>query len=169
MASDKGDLPGGGTSNESKSDEEDSPNGAISDHESDPENLYAGTDSDYDELAEWPWLKAVNVASDVDGQKIGLCHGKIINREPIRATFYRDIEEPTSDTSEMGFDLFDGWGNLKNQYIQHHVKKGTGVWRKELNEGHILLIEHINVELDHRRQGHGKKLVADIWAKAQGA
>lgn len=38
---------------------------------------------------------------------------------------------------------------------------------KELNEGHILLIEHINVELDHRRQGHGKKLVADIWAKAQ--
>lgn len=167
LASDRGDLSGESRTKESTSGEEDSLYEDVSDDEIHLGSLYEGSDSDYDELAEWPWLQAVDVASEVDGQKIGSCNGKIINREPIRATFYRDIEEPTSDTSEMGFDLFDRWGNLKNEYIQHDVKKGTGVWGKELNKGHILLIEYVNVDMDHRRQGYGKKLVAAIWAKAQ--
>ncbi|KAL8724806.1 MAG: hypothetical protein Q9181_006661 [Wetmoreana brouardii] len=71
------------------------------------------------------------------------------------------------DTSEIGFDLFDRWGNLKVEYIEHRVKKGSAVWGAELNEGHILLIEHINVVKDFQRKGYGKKLVEDIWAKAQ--
>lgn len=166
-ANDQGDLSGEGTSNESASDGEDPEEGNVLDDDLDSEGLHEETDSEYNEFEEWPWLQAVDVTSDFGGQKIGSCIGKIINREPIRATFYRDIEEPTSDTSDMGFGLFDRWGNLKNEYIQHDVKKGTGVWGIELNKGHILLIEHINVGMGHRRQGYGKNLVAAIWAKAQ--
>jgi len=106
-ANDKGDLSGGGTSNESASDDRNPEEEAVSDDEFDLGSLHEGTDSDYDEFAEWSWLQAVDVTSEVDGQKIGMCNGKIINREPIRATFYRDIEEPTSDTFDMGFALFD--------------------------------------------------------------
>lgn len=166
-ASDTGDLSGESRTDGSASGEEDSLGEAVLHEEIHLGTLHEGSDSDYNELAEWPWLQAVDVVSEVNGQKIGSSNGKIINREPIRATFYRDIEEPTSDTSEMGFGLFDRWGNLKNEYIQHDVKKGTGVWGKELNEGNILLIEQVNVRMDHRRQAYGKNLVAAIWAKAQ--
>lgn len=127
----------------------------------------SGEDSESDEFAEWPWLKAVRLSSDIDGKIIGSCHGKIINRGPIRGTFYEDIEEPTEHTSAMGFDLFDRWGNLKVDFFQHDIKKGSGVWGKELNQGDIFLIEEIAVQKDYRRKGHAKKFVSDIWAKAQ--
>ena len=61
-----------------------------------------GTDGEYDESEEFKWLKSVDVsATDADGKKIGHCQGKTIDREPIRAHFYRDIEEPMQATSEM--------------------------------------------------------------------
>lgn len=166
LTNDMGDSLGGSISTESASEEEDPEDETVSHDQIDSEGLQEGTDSD-DEFAEWPWLQTVRVASEVDGQRIGLCNGKIIDREPIRATFYRDIEEPTSDTSGMGFGLFDRWGNLKKEYIQHDVKRGTGAWGKELNKGRILLIEDVDIDMDHRRQGYGKKLVLAIWEKAQ--
>lgn len=154
------------SSNNPAPDHEDSADDTVSD-EFEPEDFSEEDESDYDELAEWPWLKAVDVRCQVEGQEVGLCHGKVINRAPIRANFYTDIEEPTSDTAEFGFDLFDRWGNLKTEYIQHPVKKGSGVWGKEFNEGRILLIEYINVKEEYRGKGYGKKLVADTWTKAQ--
>ncbi len=62
-----------------------------------------GTDEEYDQSEECKKLKSIEVsATDADGKKIGHCHGTAIDREPIRARFYRDIEEPTQDNSEMG-------------------------------------------------------------------
>lgn len=62
-----------------------------------------GTDEDEDRSGECKKLKSVEVsATDADGKKIEHCHGTTTDREPIRAHFYRDIEEPTQDNSEMG-------------------------------------------------------------------
>ena len=73
------------------------------------------------------------------------------------ATFYR-LEEPTNDLSELAFSLFDHWGSLKSELRNHPIKKGTGVWREELDEGKFLLIEEFTIDENHRRKGYGRKL-----------
>jgi len=106
-AIEKGDLLGGGISNESASAQKDPEEVAVSDNKFDLGSLHEETDSDYNKFAEWTWLQTVDVTSEVDSQKIDSCNSKIINRKPIRATFHRNIEEPTSDTSNIRFGLFD--------------------------------------------------------------
>lgn len=68
------------------------------------------------------------------------------------------MEEPTNDLSELAFSLFDRWGNLKSELRNHPIKKGTGIWGEELDEGKFLLIEEFTIDENHRRKGYGRKL-----------
>ena len=43
----------------------------------DLEDLYEGSNLEIDALAEWPWIKAVNVFTESEGEKIGSCYGRI--------------------------------------------------------------------------------------------
>ncbi|KAL8730545.1 MAG: hypothetical protein Q9166_003999 [cf. Caloplaca sp. 2 TL-2023] len=124
--------------------------------------------SDFDEFEDLPWLKSLNVdRKDSTGIVIGHCHAKVIDREPIRHSFHHSLEEPSQDTAALAFGLFDRWGCLKSEFRQHPIKKGTGVWGRELDQGRFLLIEFVTVDKSHRRQGHGKALVDEIWEKAR--
>ena len=69
------------------------------------------------------------------------------------------MEELTRDFFELAFGLFDRWGNLKSELRNHPIKKGTGVWGEELDEGKFLLIEEFTIDENHRRKGYGRKLV----------
>ena len=127
-------------------------------------------DEDYEESSigdynEWPWLETFEAEETREGVPIAKMVAQRIDREPIRANFYTQMEEPTHDTCELAFDLFDRWGCVKDDFLRHPIKKGTGVWGKELNEGVILLFETITVDRKFRRQGIGKKLVQDLLAK----
>lgn len=128
-------------------------------------------DEGYDEFEEFKWLKSINVKIEADdaadSPQAGFCVAKLIDRDYIRATFHRDMEEPSNDTATIGFGVFDRWGCLKPQFMSHPVKKGTGVWGPELNEGRFLQIELLSVRKSHRRKGYGKKLFEQVWAKAQ--
>lgn len=129
-------------------------------------------DEDYDEFEEFKWLKAINIpikADDTaDSPQVGFCEAKLIDRNYIRATFHRDMEEPSNDTATVvGFGVFNRWGCLKPEFLTHPVKKGTGVWGPELNEGRFLLIETLSVEEAYQRKGYGKKLFQEVWGKAQ--
>ena len=75
------------------------------------------------------------------------------------------MQKPSQATSELAYDLFDRWGCVKNEFLHHPIKRGTGVWGHELNEGQILLFESITVDKDFRRQGIGKKFVRDFLAR----
>lgn len=134
------------------------------------EDFEDGSD-DYDDFAEWPWLKSITIRikadNSVDDSPIGFCHAKLINREPIRATFYRDMEEPTHDLSELAFHVFDRWGCLKSKFRDHPVKKGTGIWGAELDESKFLFIEGLKVNEDNQRKGYGRKLFEQAWENAQ--
>lgn len=78
------------------------------------------------------------------------------------------MEEPTNDTYELALHVFDRWGYLKSQFYDHPVKRGTGVWGRELDVGKILFIEKLIVHPDQRRKGYGRKLVDQVWDAAQG-
>ena len=120
---------------------------------------------------EFPWLKTIDIhikASDaVDSPIVGECTARLIDRDQIRATFHRDMEEISNDAANLAFDVFDRWGCLKSAYQRHPIKKGTGVWGPELNSGRFLLIETLAIEEQYQRKGYGKKLFRQVWEKAQ--
>lgn len=109
----------------------------------------------------------IKAENSVDDSPIGFCNAKLINREPIRATFYRDMEEPTHDLSELAFHVFDRWGCLKSKFRDHPVKKGTGIWGAELDKSQFLFIEELKVNEDNQRKGYGRKLFEQVWEIAQ--
>ena len=128
-------------------------------------------DEDFDEFEEFKWLKAINIPTKADdtadSPQIGFCIAKLIDRNYIRATFHRDMEEPSNDTATVGFEVFDRWGCLKPEFLTHPVKKGIGTWGPELNEGRFLLIETLSIEEAYQRKGYGRKLFQEVWGKAQ--
>ncbi|MCJ1384790.1 hypothetical protein MMC17_007908 [Xylographa soralifera] len=138
----------------------------------DEEDGEEDSDVDYNESEEWPWLKTFSsdVKSDVDGklnQQIASCKAWFIDREPIRSNFYTEMEEPVQDLSDLAFTVFDRWGCLKTEIKDHPIKKGSGVWGNEIDEGRILVIETLEVDKSFRRQGVAKKLFEDLWLKVK--
>ena len=125
---------------------------------------------DYESDEEHDWLKPVrSTATGPDGVKIGTCTGNIVYRDSIRKDFYSLMEEPSQELAELAFGLFDRWGNIKSDYLEHPVKKGSGVWGKELNRGSFLYVENLKVNKDHYRQGSGRRMVEDVCTKARSA
>ena len=54
----------------------------------------------------------------------------------------------------------------QSHFYEHPIKKGTGAWGPELDDGSFLLLEIISVNEEYRRQGYGKRLFADLWEQA---
>lgn len=137
-------------------------------HEYDDED---DDDEGYDEFEELEWLKSINIsikADDAaDSPQVGFCVAKLIDRDCIRATFHRDMEEPSNDSATVGFGVFNRWGCLRPEFLTHPIKKGTGVWGPELDKGRFLLIENLSIQGDYQRRGYGKKLFEQVWEKAQ--
>lgn len=106
--------------------------------------------------------------SEEDEGHIGHCDGKLIRRGDIRATFWSNLEEPTAETSFLAFDLFDRYGRLKPEFKDHPVKKGSGVWGAEFDDGDILLIETLKIDKEYRLLGLGSRVVKAMLEKTEG-
>ncbi|MCJ1359484.1 MAG: hypothetical protein MMC33_009486, partial [Icmadophila ericetorum] len=130
--------------------------------EEDPEE-----DGEYDEFSSWRWLKAFHPKEIRDEKTIAGGRAFLIDREPIRDDFYTHMEEPVQELSDLAYELFDRFGRVKAEFIEHPCKKGTGIWGEELNRGMLLDFERISIDKNFRRQGIGKKLVMDLWAKVK--
>lgn len=128
-------------------------------------------DESYDEFEELKWLKSINITINADdaadSPQVGFCVAKLIDRDYIRATFHRDVEEPSNDSATVGFGVFNRWGCLRPEFLTHSIKRGTGVWGPELDEGRFLLIENLSIQGDYQWRGYGKKLFEQVWEKAQ--
>lgn len=134
---------------------------------------------DCDLYDEFPWYEELDgratlkpstdtpTASRRKARQIGSCTAQLIRRETIRAAFWTEMDQPTQETQNLAFDLFDRYGRLNPELYEHDVNKGTGVWGKELDHGDILLIDILQVDAAHRRCGIGRKLVSAILEKAR--
>lgn len=135
--------------------------------------------SDYDSDDEFPWCEELNgratlklstdspAVSRRANKQIGSCHAKLIRRGKMRESFWSEMEQPTQETSDLAFDLFDRYGRLNPEFYEHDVNKGTGVWGNELDRGDLLLFENLTVDAVHRRRGIGTKLVNAILEKTR--
>jgi GNAT superfamily N-acetyltransferase len=122
--------------------------------------------SEDDEFAPFRWLEQMDGVATLKGppkrEQIGYCNSKLIRRHAIRATFYDDIEEPSVETSRLGFDLFDRYGRLRREFKTHPTKRGSGLWKHELDDGDLLLFEYVRIDEPHRRLGLGRRLVRAV-------
>lgn len=133
----------------------------------DSENEYCESDEDdfgsqFDEFAEWEWLEQIDAFANVGTTQVAQCDAKLIRRGRIRNDFSNEIEEPSEETSALGSDLFDRYGRLRREHYEHEIKKGTGIWDKELDRGDILLFGNITINPLWRRQGIAAKIVQAV-------
>ena len=154
-------------------DEDDGDN--IDDYESREEiwdeDDYA-TNSNFDEYEEFDWFEALNgnirlkqANNTAKQDSVGFCSSALIRRDRIRGEFYHAIEEPTEESSAMGFALFDRYGRLKLAFKKHASKSGSGIWGDELDIGDIHLIDQVRIDESHRHKGLGKMLLEAILEK----
>lgn len=94
-------------------------------------------------------------------ETIGNVFGRVIRRHGIQRDFWERMEEPSQDTSNAGFDVFDRYGFLQRAHIEG-AKCGSGVWGRELDDGNFLHIEIVNVKPTHRRRGIAKTMISRL-------
>jgi GNAT superfamily N-acetyltransferase len=121
--------------------------------------------SSVDEFAEFSWLEQIDTVATRYSTEIATCDAKLIRRDQISSAFWIQMEEPSHETSCLGFDLFDRYGRLNREFYEHSFKKGSGAWGSELDRGDILLFEKISVTPQHRRDGLGTQIVQAILEK----
>jgi len=133
-----------------------------------PENFQVALKSyrqeDDDEFEEW--MQTLFVTCTYDGKEIGRGFGRYVKRGFIRDNFWRNMEEPCEELSSIAFKLFDRYGRLKEEYINHPIRKGTGCWGTELDLGNLFILEYISIDKGFRRKGVGKAMVNALIAKA---
>ena len=72
-----------------------------------------------------------------------------------------------SETKELAYSLFTRRGAMKEEYINHPVKRSTGAWGRELEGDPFLLIANLHVAKPFRRRGRGKRMLQSVMRKAQ--
>ena len=112
------------------------------------------------------WMQSIYVTCSYGGEIIGRALSRYVNRDWIRSHFWRDMEEPSEDMASIAFDIFDRYGYLKKEFIEHCVRKGSGVWGEEMDHGRLLLLETISVDAEWRRRGLGMAMAKALIKKA---
>ncbi|RDL35002.1 uncharacterized protein BP5553_06933 [Venustampulla echinocandica] len=125
--------------------------------------LYLQEDDDEFEM----WMRTIHVRCSYDGKEIGRGFGRYVKRGWIRSNFWRDMGKPCQELSTVAFETFDRYGRLKQEFIDHIVRKGTGCWASELDRGSLFIIEYMHIERPFRRKGVGKILATSLIHKAR--
>jgi ribosomal protein S18 acetylase RimI-like enzyme len=84
-------------------------------------------------------------------EPIGHITAKLINRNRLRENWTCWLNFLGPDASLMARELFDRYGCIKDEFLTHTCRKGSGVFGEELNDGNFLFIETIRVEPEWRQ------------------
>ncbi|KAI9666142.1 MAG: hypothetical protein M1821_004077 [Bathelium mastoideum] len=128
--------------------------------------------SEDDAFAGWKWLEHIigritcTSPNDRRQRQIGSCDCKLIRRDQLHS-FYDQMERPTPETANLAFNVFDRYGRLRKEFQEHEIKRGTGVWKDELDTGDLFLFETLHVQKQYRRRGLGRKLVNALLEKTR--
>ncbi|KAM0458173.1 hypothetical protein ACHAPV_001549 [Trichoderma viride] len=131
-------------------------------------------ESNHDGYHEIDWLETINgsalsIETAIDKGKpdcVGRCKSLLIRRSRIKRSFHSDMGELFIDTSSMGLDLFNRYGQLRPAFKKGSARSGSGIWGDELDDGDILMIQRMWIDKSHRRQGMGQEMIRDILQRA---
>ena len=120
---------------------------------------------DDDEFEEWMHTIIIKVTHD--GKDIAHGDARYVKRDWIRANFWRDMEEPCVELSNLAFEVFDRYGRLKQELKEHAIRKGTGVFGSELDLGSFFVLEFIHIDEAWRRKGLGTLMTKTLMKKSR--
>lgn len=119
-------------------------------------------------MGEFKWMKNFVAECTCDGVAVATALARYIHRESIRSKFWERMEEPSQETCDVAFNVFDRYGTVKTKYKDHPVQRGTGAWGNKLDQGPLFLIEELHVTaLELRRKGLGQKITSLLLKKAK--
>lgn len=128
--------------------------------------IFLAEDEDHeDEFTRW--MQTIRVHCSYKGKDIGRGFGRYVQRNRIRDSFWRDMEEPCQELSQIAFELFDRYGRLRTELKDHPIQKGTGVWGSELDLGSFFVIEDLLIDKEWRRKAIGTKIVTYLIEKSR--
>jgi hypothetical protein len=117
--------------------------------------------------AEMKWLKTIDgivenySIDEEEATTIVSCEGKLICRDLARARFLDNMGNTPGPVFSLACSLFDRYGCLRSEFMEHPIKKGSGAWGAELDEDDIFLIERLVMAEPHR----DLDLVADLLSQ----
>ncbi|KAF4630252.1 hypothetical protein G7Y89_g7883 [Cudoniella acicularis] len=128
--------------------------------------IFLAEDEDHgDEFTRW--MQTIRVHCSYERKEIGRGFGRYVQRDRIRDSFWRDMEEPCQELSQIAFELFDRYGRLRTELKNHPIQKGTGVWGSELDLGSFFVIEDLLIDKEWRRKAIGAKIVTYLIKKSR--
>ncbi|OAL32118.1 hypothetical protein AYO20_08056 [Fonsecaea nubica] len=123
----------------------------------------------HDEFAHIHWLEPMEVTvtrvpSSPGGcaERAGFCGAKLIRRLNINREFYKEMSKPFDESTLLAFDLFDRFGNPKQDGKNPFLSEELFMLGIEPRHGDILLIEDLIVEKPYRRMGLSKLIVSAL-------
>lgn len=104
-----------------------------------------------------------------DREEIARRHAKLITMRST-AHFHDDMDAASQGTSTFGYELFDRYGRLKRDLLEHPIKRGSGMWQENISTalGQMLLIETLIVQKKWRRRGIATRIARLTLEKARG-
>ncbi|KAH8814883.1 hypothetical protein F5884DRAFT_770309 [Xylogone sp. PMI_703] len=91
---------------------------------------------------------------DSSAQSIGICTGILLKRDIITPMFHSMVATAYYETRmehelfNLIFTLFDRFGRFRTVFQEHPVKRGSGIWREELDNGNIVILDSMFVLSD---------------------
>jgi hypothetical protein len=123
---------------------------------------------DYDaEFYNWRIAETLQGCCYVGEEAVGHVSAKLINRNRLRENWGYWMNQLGPDASFMANEIFDRYGCIKDEFLHHPYRKGTGVFDEELNDGNFLLIETIRVEPEWRRHRIGYFMILTLQSIAR--
>ncbi|KAL4877391.1 hypothetical protein BJY04DRAFT_209984 [Aspergillus karnatakaensis] len=110
------------------------------------------------------WENIITAECTHEGKPIGYALARFIYRGLITADFWGKMDEPSHDLEQIAWILFTRYGFLQEKFKSHPVHRGTGAWGSELDDGPLLIIEHVHItDREWRRKGLGRAMVRQLF------
>lgn len=98
---------------------------------------------------------------------IGRCKASLIRKNELGYQFRDEARSLHWPVCSLIWDVFDPDGNVSPSHTEHLVKKGSGIWKDELNEGNLLVIEKTGVRQAYKKNGIASAMIRMIIEKIQ--
>ncbi|KAJ5635063.1 uncharacterized protein N7484_008376 [Penicillium longicatenatum] len=85
-----------------------------------------------EEMSDFEWMKNFVAECTCDGVVVATALARYIYREGMRSELWERMEEPSKETCDVAFHVFDRYGTVKTKYKDHPVQRGTGVGKTSL-------------------------------------
>ncbi|KAL6307177.1 hypothetical protein BKA93DRAFT_718300, partial [Sparassis latifolia] len=78
-----------------------------------------------------------------------------INRARCRGSFLEVMDDMSQELHEFSVALFNKFGHLKPELVEHEYHRGSGCWGREMDNNMLVYIESVEVKPQFRNKGVG--------------